>query len=236
MPELCLKVVTEPPMSLAELRPDAPPALVEIVARCLEKEPDRRFANAAELSTALEPLVPAASRVTVERARLAIRTTARNPQAAAPHPLATSPTLVAPEAPARTGPTPAAWDSRNAAAQGPAKSRNPAVWIGVGFAAAAAVAIAAMLLRAPAESKSPVSLPTAAAAPPPPVTTPLPTVTTAAADPPASSAAAATPTQSAPTASVAPKPAPLPGRMVPVGPTGPKAAAKPKDDDIPSLR
>jgi eukaryotic-like serine/threonine-protein kinase len=235
MPELCLKVVTEPPMSLAELRPDAPPGLVEIVAQCLEREPDRRFANAAELSTALEPLVPAASRVTVERARLAIRTTARNPQAPA-HPLATSPTLLAPEAPARTGPTPAAWDSRNAAAQGATKSRSPAVWIGVGFAAAAAVGIAAMLLRAPAESKSPVSVSTAAAAPPPPVTTPLPTMTTTAAEPPASSSAAATPTQSAPTASAAPKPTTVPGRMVPVGPTGPKATAKPKDDDIPSLR
>src|ERR1019366_8115019 len=72
MPELCLKVVTEPPMSLASLRPDVPPGLVAVVERCVEKEPSRRFANAAELATALEEFAPAESRVTAERARLAM--------------------------------------------------------------------------------------------------------------------------------------------------------------------
>ena len=77
MPELCLKVVTEPPQSLAELRPDAPPAMVEVVERCLKKDPAERFANAAELASALEPLAPPESRVTVERARLAMAATGR---------------------------------------------------------------------------------------------------------------------------------------------------------------
>jgi len=236
MPELCLKVVTEPPTSLAELRPDAPPSLVEIVARCLEKEPDKRFSNAAELSSALEPLVPAASRVTVERARMAIRTTARNPQAA-PHPLATSPTLVAPEAPARTGPTPAAWDSGREQAQAEGKRRTPATWIGVGFAAAAAVGgVAFLLVRSSPDPKPPppvsaatVTLPS----PPPVVTAAPPTATTqaqAAADPPVASTAPSASASTAPSTQV--KPAPLPARIVPVGPARPK----PKDDDIPSLR
>jgi phosphate transport system substrate-binding protein len=72
MPELCLKVVADPPRSLAELRPDIPKEMVAVVERCLEKDPGRRYANAAELATALEPFVPAASQAIAERARLAV--------------------------------------------------------------------------------------------------------------------------------------------------------------------
>ncbi|MGH7272439.1 MAG: protein kinase domain-containing protein, partial [Polyangiaceae bacterium] len=72
MPELCLKVVSDPPQSLAALRPDVPKAMCDVVARCLEKDPARRFANAAELASALEPLAPPASRILAERARLAM--------------------------------------------------------------------------------------------------------------------------------------------------------------------
>ena len=52
MPELVLKVVTEPPQSLAELRPDVPQAMLDVVDRCLKKDPAERFANAAELALA----------------------------------------------------------------------------------------------------------------------------------------------------------------------------------------
>jgi len=72
LPELCLKVVTDPPLSLFELRPDVPEAMVQLVERCLEKDVDKRFSNAAELASALEPLVPPGSRIVVERARLAM--------------------------------------------------------------------------------------------------------------------------------------------------------------------
>ncbi len=72
MPELCLKVVTEPPLSLALIRPDAPPALVAVIERCVEKDPAKRFANAAELATALQDFAPPESRILAERARLAI--------------------------------------------------------------------------------------------------------------------------------------------------------------------
>ena len=84
MPELVLKVVTEPPQSLAELRPDVPQAMLDIVERCLKKDPAERYANAGELALALEPLAPAGSRITVERARVALRTTARGPMASSP--------------------------------------------------------------------------------------------------------------------------------------------------------
>jgi len=84
MPELVLKVVTEPPQSLAELRPDTPQAMIDVVERCLKKDPAERFANAGELALALEPLAPAESRITVERARVAMKTTGRGPMTSAP--------------------------------------------------------------------------------------------------------------------------------------------------------
>jgi serine/threonine protein kinase len=58
MPELCLKVVNERPLSIRELRPDLSQGLVAIVERCLEKDRDRRFAGAAELAAALRPFAP----------------------------------------------------------------------------------------------------------------------------------------------------------------------------------
>ena len=45
---------TEPPPDLAQLRSDTPPALCEIVARCLDKDPETRFGSARELREALE--------------------------------------------------------------------------------------------------------------------------------------------------------------------------------------
>jgi eukaryotic-like serine/threonine-protein kinase len=85
MPELCLKVVSEPPRRLVALRPELPPDLAAVVERCLEKDPARRFANAAELATALEPFTPPTSHVVIERARMAmgslasVETTSRRP-------------------------------------------------------------------------------------------------------------------------------------------------------------
>jgi serine/threonine-protein kinase len=53
---LCLQILTAPITPLLELRPELPPALVFIVERCMERDPDRRFANVAELADALAPL------------------------------------------------------------------------------------------------------------------------------------------------------------------------------------
>jgi len=58
MPELCLRVTTEPPLSLAKLRPDLPAALVHVVGACLEKDPAKRYANARDLALALTPFAP----------------------------------------------------------------------------------------------------------------------------------------------------------------------------------
>ncbi|MEO7111487.1 MAG: serine/threonine-protein kinase, partial [Polyangiaceae bacterium] len=53
--ELCLKVVTDPPVPLLDVRADIPEPLASIVARCLEKDPTKRFENVGMLAQALEP-------------------------------------------------------------------------------------------------------------------------------------------------------------------------------------
>jgi serine/threonine-protein kinase len=53
--EICVRVVNEAPTPLLTLRPSLDPKLAETVMRCLEKNPDRRWPNVAQLGAALEP-------------------------------------------------------------------------------------------------------------------------------------------------------------------------------------
>ncbi len=53
---LCLQILTADVTPLLELKSSLPPALVYIVERCMERDPERRFANVAELAEALSPL------------------------------------------------------------------------------------------------------------------------------------------------------------------------------------
>jgi eukaryotic-like serine/threonine-protein kinase len=52
-----LAQITTPPAPLLDVKPDVPPAIVQIVMRCLEKEPARRFQTADELLLAIGALV-----------------------------------------------------------------------------------------------------------------------------------------------------------------------------------
>jgi serine/threonine-protein kinase len=49
------RIASEPPSSLAELVPDLPAQLVAVIARCLTKDREGRFASVAELAHALAP-------------------------------------------------------------------------------------------------------------------------------------------------------------------------------------
>jgi serine/threonine-protein kinase len=49
-------------------RPDIPPELEAVLARCLTKDRDRRFQTAADLAVALLPFAPKRARVAAERA------------------------------------------------------------------------------------------------------------------------------------------------------------------------
>jgi eukaryotic-like serine/threonine-protein kinase len=65
--EPCALVLTAPPRPIAEYRAAVPPELWSIIARCLEKEPVRRYRNVAELTAALERFGSAASHGASER-------------------------------------------------------------------------------------------------------------------------------------------------------------------------
>ncbi len=51
-------IVSDPPPPLRAKRPDAPPGLEAVVARCARKDPADRFASVAELALALAPFGP----------------------------------------------------------------------------------------------------------------------------------------------------------------------------------
>lgn len=67
MPQLCAAILTEPPIPLTHMRPDAPRGLEQTVAKCLEKDPQARFQNVGELALALAEFAPQRSMVSVER-------------------------------------------------------------------------------------------------------------------------------------------------------------------------
>ena len=53
--EVITTILTQPPQPLRALRPDTPPEFEQLILRCLEKQVDKRFQNAAELASALVP-------------------------------------------------------------------------------------------------------------------------------------------------------------------------------------
>ncbi len=53
--EVCIKVVNEEPTRLLDLRPGLDRKLVDVVMRCLEKDPEDRWQNVAQLAVELEP-------------------------------------------------------------------------------------------------------------------------------------------------------------------------------------
>jgi eukaryotic-like serine/threonine-protein kinase len=79
--EVFAAILEQEPLPLREVRPDVPPGLVEVLERCLRKDPDERFQNAAELAAALLPFAPARALAVAERSSSTLGT-------AAPHPVA----------------------------------------------------------------------------------------------------------------------------------------------------
>jgi len=67
MPELCAMIVADPAPPLRASRPDAPPELEAAILRCLEKEPDKRFASVAEMAAELAPFGTAIAVASAER-------------------------------------------------------------------------------------------------------------------------------------------------------------------------
>jgi serine/threonine-protein kinase len=67
LPEVCVKIATYPPAPLRSLRPEVPAGVEAAIARCLEKDPKRRYANVAELAAALVEFGPKRAKASAER-------------------------------------------------------------------------------------------------------------------------------------------------------------------------
>jgi serine/threonine-protein kinase len=65
--QLCAMILQQQAEPLRNHRPDAPEGLQVVIARCLEKDRNRRYANVAELANALAPFAPRRARHSVER-------------------------------------------------------------------------------------------------------------------------------------------------------------------------
>jgi serine/threonine-protein kinase len=187
--EVLAAILVQPYTPVTKARPDVPAAFSDVVDRCLERDRDRRYANAAELAMALEPFAGGHGDSVARVCRvLGVRRDGRSAGPAVSDagmtmiaPVGSS-TVMAPVAP--TGPaapmTPAAADGAEAVAavdpklgpsagpwsgSGPVKVAPPRpprwpVLAAGGFAVAAAVSIALALRSHPRASP--------AVAPPPP--------------------------------------------------------------------
>ncbi len=70
LPDLCVKITNAAPVPLQTRRPDLPAELLAVVARCLEKDPMKRYFDAAELAEALAPFAPTLVRWAVSQPRI----------------------------------------------------------------------------------------------------------------------------------------------------------------------
>ncbi len=62
LPEICGQILALTPPPIHTLRPELPPALSAVVQRCLEKDPNARYATVSDLMAALEPFAAQAPR------------------------------------------------------------------------------------------------------------------------------------------------------------------------------
>jgi eukaryotic-like serine/threonine-protein kinase len=83
--EVIMAIVERVPPPLLELRPDLPEGLDSVVARCMEKDREARYANVAELALALERFGGQEAKASVDRV---CRTLGASRTSAAPTPVA----------------------------------------------------------------------------------------------------------------------------------------------------
>jgi serine/threonine-protein kinase len=69
--ELCATLLRDPPRPITDFASELPPRFAEVVMRCLEPDPERRYTNVVELGVALLPFAKKGA-LHVERARNAL--------------------------------------------------------------------------------------------------------------------------------------------------------------------
>ncbi|MEO5725624.1 MAG: serine/threonine-protein kinase [Byssovorax sp.] len=73
--QVCGMILVAKPPSLLEFLPDAPPELAAIIARCLQRNIEDRWANVGDLAAALAPFAGEGGRRSAERAQRVLETT-----------------------------------------------------------------------------------------------------------------------------------------------------------------
>jgi serine/threonine protein kinase len=206
MPEIVFMVTQRDPPPLAGKRADVPPGLADVVARCLLRDPTKRYANVAKLASALAPFGPPRSEISIERI-------ARVLGASAPPPRDVT---AKPGAPMHA--TSSTWASSQSGARVTSKARIAAI-AGAVVVACVGLGVAWRALRSPSESpradRTPttaVAVPAASAVEPPPVPTAVltPAVEAPVVLAPTMPPKTAVPAQVVPARPVAAKPKPAP--------------------------
>ena len=224
LPELSVRIATETPPPLRNYRPDLPDGIEQVILRCLEKDREQRYANVAELVSALVEFGPKRLRTSAERISRIIQNAGLSKSAVQLPPSS--------EMPPPAAGTVAAWGATGVPGERGSR-RGLVALLGIGVVVLGAVGAALVLhtsktaVAAPASATPAAALPSApsAAAPavvPVPPSAPEPVASAA------PSASAAVHAETPPVAAQVParhfKPAP---GHVPVKHVAKPAAAKP---------
>jgi serine/threonine protein kinase len=232
IPEVCVAVMSAPPLPISEFRTDVPKDLQAILLKCLAKDPKDRYRTMGELARALHTFAPASARVHADRASATAKTARTHPSVV----IDDSPGVPAESVarPRQAGsipdegavalrrPEPESLPSWSAGRPRPRRAR--AMWIAIGAAACAlAIVVGAVVARSKAPESGAQSTAVTAPVAPPPLPTPEPRIT---ADVPS------VPFDSLPVASHeapgprSPAPPAIPARKIAPAPSAPPPPAK----------
>jgi serine/threonine-protein kinase len=159
LPEVVLNVANAPAPPMRGLRPDVPPALEQVVQRCLAKDRERRYPHVAELAGALAEFAPPRAAASVNRTARVIEVaglSTSSPSAATASPIVSAPPSVV-DAPPPTR-TATAW-GRSATG---ARRHTTMALIGLSFGAVAALAAGLALVGRHLPSRALVHAPATA--------------------------------------------------------------------------
>jgi serine/threonine protein kinase len=126
--ELVIKIATAPALPVRLVRPDVPAGLEQVIATCLEKDRERRFASVSELAIALKDFGSRNARVSVERILGTLRTAGISAAMLPPSGEFKSATSTTGSPPAPMPQTMATWGRTGASVR--PRGARPVVWIG----------------------------------------------------------------------------------------------------------
>lgn len=216
LPALCMSVMNNQPPPITAHRPDIPPGLAAAIMRCMEKNPDARYRDVADLAAAIAPFGSESAPASAVRIARVLRRSGPSPavsNSAMPATIIATPT---PAPGARVTTLGGSAGAVSAPTTPTSPSATKLAFFGIGAAAIAGVVVVMIFGGSRGSSGhgaaavTPSSQPEVAAEPPAP--TPMPTPT---------------PTPPAPVAAAAPAPDPVPPPAPAPAPQQVEATPKP---------